>query len=181
MYNKVRKASHTAVKLPKAQAMRYVPYEATTQISQTPKRRAQLEKSRLIQKWCLVHHHYILFWGFDNIYKTPTLGAPKGIKFTIFKVIMTIELVQVLITSLFVEINVSPESDVVIICNISMKEEAEALFSHFVIYAAVIFGSIVREAFTILPHLLLCHQKRYFNYCFQQKFSSLICQVWIYI
>ena len=62
---------------------------------------------------------------------------------------MSIKLVEDLITPLFVQVDVSPEGDVVIICNISMKEEAEGLLSHFEIYAVIIFGSVVWKAFTV--------------------------------
>ena len=56
---------------------------------------------------------------------------------------------QDLITPLFVGVDVSPEGDVVIICDIHLKVEAEATLSHFGIYAAFIFGSVVWEAFTV--------------------------------
>ena len=56
---------------------------------------------------------------------------------------------QDLVPPLFVGIDVSPEGDVIIICEIGMKGEAEAMLSHFVIYLAVIFGSVVWEAFTV--------------------------------
>ena len=59
---------------------------------------------------------------------------------------MSIKLIEDLITPLFVGVNVLPEGDVVMIYNISMKEEAETLVSHFGIYAAVIFGYVVWEA-----------------------------------
>ena len=62
---------------------------------------------------------------------------------------MSIKLVEDLITPLFITVDVSPEGDVVISCNISMKEEAEGLLSHFGIYIADIFGSVVWEAFTV--------------------------------
>ena len=46
-------------------------------------------------------------------------------------------------------IDVSPEGEVVIICDISMKAETEGLLSHFGIYVALILGSVVWEAFTV--------------------------------
>ena len=55
-----------------------------------------------------------------------------------------------LITPLFVGVDVSPERDVVIICNIDLRIEAEALLSHFGIHLAFIFGSVVWEAFTVV-------------------------------
>ena len=54
-----------------------------------------------------------------------------------------------LITPLFVGVDVSPEGDVIIICDIDLRIEAEALISHFGIYLAFIFGSVVWEAFTM--------------------------------
>ena len=50
---------------------------------------------------------------------------------------------------MFVAVDVSPKGDVVIICDIDMRSEAEALLSHFGIYLAHIFGSVVWEAFTV--------------------------------
>ena len=41
-----------------------------------------------------------------------------------------------------------PEGKVVVTCNQSIKEEAEALLSHFGIYFEVVFGFVVWEAFT---------------------------------
>ena len=147
LYNKVRKSSRAVADLPEARAMRYVPYEITHKIAQSPKRSIQLQKSRLIQKWLLSQYHLIPFCGLHNIYKI--LTTPNGTKFTICQVIMSIKLVEDLITLLFVKVIVSPKIDVVVICDISMKEKAEGLFSHFGIYAAVIFCSIVWEAFTV--------------------------------
>ena len=100
-----------------------------------------------MQKWCLSQHHSVPVWGLDNIYKI--LTAPNGTKFTIYQVIMSIKFVEDLITPLFDGVNVSPEDNVVIICDISMKEKAEGLLSHFGIYAVIIFGSVMWEAFTV--------------------------------
>lgn len=63
---------------------------------------------------------------------------------------MSIKSVQNLISLLFIGIDQSPASEVVIICNQSMKVKAEALLAHFGIYLATVFGSIVWEAFTDL-------------------------------
>ena len=119
----------------------YVPYESTNVITQTPKRKAKLLKNRLMHQWHQDQHHSIPFWGLDNIYKI--LTAPNGVEFTICQVVMLTKCSHDLATPLFVGTNVSPEGDVVIICDIGMKGEAEAMLSHFGIYLAVIFGSIV--------------------------------------
>ena len=147
LYNKDRKSFKAAADLPEPRAMRYVPYKATHKIAQTNKHTVKLQQNWLIQKWRLAQHHSIPFWGLDNIYKH--LTAPNGFKFTICQVVVSIKLVEDLITPLFIAIDVSPEGDVIIICDISMKEEAEGLLSHFGIYVAVIFGSDVWEAFTV--------------------------------
>ena len=53
-----------------------------------------------------------------------------------------------LIVTVFLCVDQSPEGEVVVICNQSMKDEAEALLSHFGIYLEVVFGSVVWKAFT---------------------------------
>ena len=60
---------------------------------------------------------------------------------------MSIESVQDLISPLFISADQSPPGEVVTICNQSMQDEVEALLSHFGIYLAVVFGSVVWEAF----------------------------------
>ena len=57
--------------------------------------------------------------------------------------------VQDHISPLLIGVDQSAEGDVVIIYDCSMKEEVETLLSHFGIYLAVIFGSVVWEAFTV--------------------------------
>ena len=56
---------------------------------------------------------------------------------------MSIKLGVDYITPLFVAIDVSPEGKVVIICDISMKAEAEGILSHLGIYVALVLGSVV--------------------------------------
>ena len=75
--------------------------------------------------------------------------APNGAKFTICKVIMSTKCSDDLITHLFAGVDVSPEGDVVIICDIDLRIKAEALLSHFDIYLASIFRIFVWEAFTV--------------------------------
>ena len=52
------------------------------------------------------------------------------------------------ISPMFLAVDVSLTNEVVIYCDIDMKAEAEALLSHLGIYMALIFGSVVWEAFT---------------------------------
>ena len=126
---------------PEGKTIRYVPYESTNMITQIPIRKARLQKNRLIHQWHQNHHYTILFWGLDNIYRI--FIASNGAEFVVCQVVMLTKSAQDLVTPLFVGINVSPEGDVVIICNIGMKGEAKAMLSHFGVYLVVIFGSIV--------------------------------------
>ena len=95
--------------------------------------------------------------GFNNVYRV--LAAPNGHEFTICQVIMSTKCSYDLITPLFLGVDVSSEGDVVIICSIDLKIEAESLLSHFGLYVAVIFGSVVWEAFTMEYKLKMdCYQ-----------------------
>ena len=49
------------------------------------------------------------------------------------------------VTPLFLGVDVSPEGEVVVICSLGMKVEAELLLAHFGLYVAHIFGSVVWE------------------------------------
>ena len=127
--------------------MKYVPFKMTGNITHPPKRFRQLQKNRMTHKWYQTRHHPIPFIGFSNIYQV--LTAPNGAQFTLCQVIMSIKCRDDFITPMFVAVDVSTTGDVVIICDIGMKSEAEALLLHFGIYLAYIFGSVVWEAFTV--------------------------------
>ena len=77
------------------------------------------------------------------------LTALNGAEFTVYQVIMSTKCSDDLITPLFVGVDVSPEGEVVIICNIDLRSEAEALLSHFGIYLAYMFKSVAWEAFSV--------------------------------
>ena len=94
-----------------------------------------------MQQFALDRHHSIIVWGIVNIYQVPT--APNGTTFTLYQVVMSIKSVQNLNSPLFLGIDQSPEGEVVVTCDQSMKEKAEALLSHFGIYIAVVFGPVV--------------------------------------
>ena len=147
LYNKNRKSSKAAANLPEVRAMRYVPYNATNKIAQTRKHMVKLQKNRLMQRWRLEQHHSIPFRGLDDIFRI--LKAPNGFKFTLCQVVMSIKSGVDYITPLFVAIDVSTEGEVVIICDINMKAEAEGILSHLGIYVALVFGSVAWEAFTV--------------------------------
>ena len=61
---------------------------------------------------------------------------------------MSIKSVQNLISPLFLGVNQSAKGEVVVTCDKSLKDEAEALLSHFGIYLEVVFGPVVWDAFT---------------------------------
>ena len=147
LYNKDRKSSKAAANLLEARALRYVPYNATNKIAQTSKLIVKLQKNWLMQKWRLEQHHSIPFWGLDNIYKI--LTAPNGFEFTLCQVVMSIKSGVDYITPLCVAIDVSIEGEVVIICDISMKAEADRTLSHLGVYVALGFGSVAWRAFTV--------------------------------
>ena len=140
-YCKVRKVTRAAGEVPEGRAMKYVPFKSTGNIAPSLKRFRRLQKSRLMHQCYQERHHPIPFSGFHNIYKVHT--APNGAEFTICQVIMSIKCSDDLLSPMFVAVDVSPKGEVVIICDIDMRNEAEALLSHFGIYLAYIFGSIV--------------------------------------
>ena len=98
-------------------------------------------------------------WGFDHVYRV--LTAPNGHEFTICQVIMSTKCSFDFITPLFIGVDVTPEGEVIVICSLDMKVEAESLLSHFGLYTAYIFGSVVWEAFTVEYKFKM----DYYQYC----------------
>ena len=126
--------------------MKYVTLKMTGNIALTPKRSKKLQKNRITHKWSQERHHPIQFIGFSNIYQV--LIAPNGDRFSLCQVIMSVKCKDDFISPMFIAVDVSPTGDVIITCDIDMKDKAEALLSHFGIYIALIFGSVVWEVFT---------------------------------
>ena len=162
-YCKVRKASWAVGEYPEGRNMQYVPIKMTGNIAHTPKWFRKLQKNRITHKWSQERHHPIPFIGFSNIYQV--LIAPNGDWFTLCQVIMSIKCRDYFISPMFIAVNISHTGDVVITCDIDMKSEAEALLSHFGIYLALIFGSVVWEAFTArykmkMDAFQFCHIKQ---------------------
>ena len=141
MYNKTQKISCAVADFPEVQAFRFVPFEATNKISQTALRKDKLQEDMLMQQWALERHHSIPCWGLVNIYKVVT--APNSTEFIICQVIISTKSVQDLISFLFNYVDQSPEVNVVVICDVSMKEEAEAHLSHFGIYLGVVYLALL--------------------------------------
>ena len=121
--------------------MKYVPLNMTGNIALTPKRSKKLQKNRITHKWSQERQHPIKFIGFTNVYQP--LTAPNGDSFSPCQVIMSVKCKDDYISPIFIAVDVSPTDEVVIYCDIDMKDEAEALLSHFGIYLALIFGSVV--------------------------------------
>ena len=126
--------------------MEYVTLNMTGNIALTSKRSKKLQKNRITHRWSQERHHLIKFISFTNVYQV--LTAPNGDQFSLCQVIMSVKCKDVYISPMFIAVDVSPTGDVVIICDIDMKDEAEALLSHFGIYLSLIFGSVVWQAFT---------------------------------
>ena len=66
------------------------PMKPLIKLHKPPKRAANSQRSRLMQKWRLSQHHSIPFKGLDDIYNI--LTAPNGTQFTICQVIMSIKI-----------------------------------------------------------------------------------------
>ena len=147
MYGKERKDSLAAGDHPNGRAMKYVPYNNTGVIKRSPEEFCKLQKTRLLHGWNQKNHHAISMWGFNNIYRV--LTAPNGHQFTICQVIMSTKCSFDYITPLFTGVDIIPEGEVIVICSMDMKAEAESLLAHFGLYTAYIFGSVVWEAFTV--------------------------------
>ena len=145
-YGKERKASRAAKNLPKGRTMKYIPFSGTDVIKYSPDLFRRLQKTRLLHSWNQKNHHATTMWGLKDVYKV--LTAPNGHTFTICQVIMTTKCSYDYITPLFFGVDVTPEGEVIIICSLSMKVEAESLLAHLGLYLAEIFGSVVWEAFT---------------------------------
>ena len=126
--------------------MKYVPLNMTGNIALTPKRSKKLQKNRITHKWSQARQHLIKFIGFTNVYQP--LTAPNGDRFSPCQVIMSVKCKDDYISPMFIAVDVSPTGDIVITCDIDIKEEQEALLSHFGIYLSLIFGSVLWEAFT---------------------------------
>ena len=156
-YGKERTASRAAGSFPEGRAMKYVPYNSTGVIKRSPELFCQLQKTRLLHSWNQQNDHTISMRGFNDLFRG--LIAPNSHEFTICQVIMFTKCSYDFITPLFIGVDVSPEGEVVYICSLDMKVEAESLLSHFGLYVAYIFGSVVLEAFTMEYKLKMdCYQ-----------------------
>ena len=61
---------------------------------------------------------------------------------------MAIKSIVNLSSPLFLGVDQSAEGEVIVTCDKSLKDEAEAFLSHFSIYFELVFGSVVKDAFT---------------------------------
>ena len=150
-YGKRRKLSHAAGDLLESRCMKYCPYNAKGLLTITAKEELALQKNRFLHVYNQDQYHLIFMPGLRDIFMV--LTAPNGHKFTMCQVIMLTKCSFDLSTPLFIAVDVSPEGEVVVTCNKSMKTEAESLLAHFGIYTAQIFGSVVWQAFTTVYKL----------------------------
>ena len=141
MHNKVQKAFRATGDIPEGHQHRYVHFKATHKITQTLLCKQKLQKIWMMQQFTLDWHHSIPFWGLGNIYQI--LTAPNGTEFSICQVIMSIKSAQDFISPLLIAVDQFPKGKVVIICNQSMKEEAEAFLSHFALPSGGIWSRCV--------------------------------------
>ena len=146
MYGKRRKSTKASSDLLESRTMKFVPYNAKGLLTKTADEERKLQKNRFLHGWNQNDHYPIIMSGLRDIYMI--LTAPNGHKFTICQVIMLTKCSFDYITPLFLAVDVTPEGEVIIICNKSMKVEAESLLAHFGIYLAQIFGSVVWQAFS---------------------------------
>ena len=74
---------------------------------------------------------------------------------------MAIKSIVKLSSSLFLGVDTTEDREVIVTCGKSLKDEGEAILSHFGIYLEVIFGSVVLAAFTQAYRLTM----EEFQYC----------------
>ena len=146
-YGKERRVSRAAGDLPERRAMKFVPYNSTGLLKKSADEFRKLQKTRILHGWNQQNHHPISIWGFDDIYRV--LTAPNEHQFTICQVIMSTKCCFDYIPPLFIGVDVTPEGEVIIICSLDMKTEADSLLTHFGLYVAHIFGSVVWEVFSV--------------------------------
>ena len=96
-------------------------------------------------------------WGLKDVYRV--LTTPNGHEFSICHVIMSTKCSYNYVTPLILEVIVTPEGEVVVICSLGMKIKAESSLAYLGLYVAHIFGSVVWKAFTFEYKLRMdCYQ-----------------------
>ena len=116
MYNKPYKWYYAANNLPERCSFCYVPLNQQNQIVPTNCCKAQLIKAKMCQRYCRKHHHSVTMWRIVNIYSL--LSDPNLTLSTLYQCIMSIKSIENLCTQ--------DDGTVVVTCDKSMKEEAEA-------------------------------------------------------
>ena len=76
------------------------------------------------------------------------ITVPNGTSITLNQAIMAVNTQQDLRSPLFLDANTQLDGSVIVTCDKSVKEEAEAFLSHLAIYLEQIFGVVIWEAFT---------------------------------
>ena len=146
IYNKNRRWMNIQQSLPEGNIFRYFPYNMQHKIFLTPRRSAQLLKSKVVQCYTLARHHSISVLGVSDCDQIITV--PNGTSITLNQAIMTVKTQQDLRSPLFLGVDTQPDGFVIVTCDNSVKEEAEAFLSHLAIYLEQIFGMVIWETFT---------------------------------
>ena len=132
--------------LPEGNIFRYFPYNMQHKIALTPRRTAQLPKSKVVQCYALARHHSIPVWGVSDCDQLITV--PNGTSITLNQAIMAVKTQQDFRSQLLLGVDTLPDGSVVVTCDKSIKEEAEVFLSRLAIYLEQIFGVTIWEAFT---------------------------------
>ena len=93
---------------------------------------------------CLASLYFV--WGVSD--SDQIITVPNGTSITLNQAIMAVKTQQDFRSPLFLGVDTQPDGSVVVTCDKSVKEEAEAFLSHLAIYLEQIFGVVIWEAFT---------------------------------
>ena len=89
-------------------------------------------KSKVVQCYALARYHAIPVWGVSDCDQIITV--PTGTSITLDQAIIAVKTQQDYRSPLFLGVDTQPDRSVVVTCNKSVKEEAEAFLSHIVTY-----------------------------------------------
>ena len=103
-------------------------------------------KSKVVQCYALARHHAIPVWGASDC--DQIIPVPNGTAITLNQAIVGVKTQQDFRSPLFLGVDEQSDGSIIVTCNKSYKEEAEAFFSHLAIHLEQIFGVVIWEAFT---------------------------------
>ena len=100
-------------------------------IALTQRRSAQLSKSKVVQCYALSRHHPVIVWGVSDCDRI--IIVPNGTSITLNQAIMAVKTHQDLRSPLFLGVDTQLDGSVIVTCDKSLKDEAEAFLSHLAI------------------------------------------------